>query len=278
MKGIIALDIDGTITSEYRNLDPEVINYFTSLYKEKWVFVFITGRTFFWGYEVLRKLDFPYYFAVHNGATIFKMPECQLVSKKHLHVDFLEKLEQIFDRQNTDYILYTEKELAPVCYYRPNRMPSRLLEYLKERMVVFQEEWIPVEDYKNLPFREFTALKYFGLKNEADRLLQEFEQLQLHAPMIKDPFNTDYYIIQATHAEVSKGHALKQVKKITQMTDGIVIAAGDDLNDASMLASADIRIVMATAPEILLMDADIIAPPANERGIICGLKSAISRA
>lgn len=276
MKGMIALDIDGTITVDHRELDPEVIHYFNCLANEGWVFIFITGRTFLWGYEVLRKLDFPYYFAVHNGATIVEMPSQKVVAKKYLQVDCLEGLDGIFKGQKTDYIIYTENESGPLCYYRPKRMSSNLQQYLKERVNVFREHWIPLESYADLPITEFSAVKYFGHKEEADLMLREFERLDLHAPMIKDPFNTDYYIIQATHSEVSKGHALRKLKSLLQVPEGRIIAAGDDNNDVTMLASADIRVVMATAPEYLLREAHIIAPSAHVKGIITGLKSALA--
>lgn len=276
MKGMIALDIDGTITAEHKDLDPEVIQFFNHLAGEGWVFVFITGRTFHWGYEVLGKLAFPYYFAVHNGATILSMPSGEVVTKKHLNSSCLEGLDDIFDGKKSDYIIYTENEIGTLCYYRPKRMPLSLQKYLGERVKVFNEEWIPLESYADLPITEFSAVKYFGLKDEADLMAKEFERLDLHAPVIKDPFNTDYYIIQATHSEVSKGHALRYLKSMLHLPEGNIIAAGDDNNDMSMLASADIRVVMATAPEYLLKEAHVIAPSARVKGIITGLKSALT--
>jgi hydroxymethylpyrimidine pyrophosphatase-like HAD family hydrolase len=44
-----------------------------------------------------------------------------------------------------------------------------------------------------------------------------------------------------------------------------------------MLASADISVVMATAPSDMLAKADVIAPPAIHHGLIAGLKEAIQR-
>ena len=57
--------------------------------------------------------------------------------------------------------------------------------------------------------------------------------------------------------------------------EGIVIAAGDDYNDITMLKSADITVVMSTAPTEILALADIVAPPAVEMGIIEGLGKAV---
>ena len=45
MKGIIALDIDGTITVEHHSIEPEVVRYLSGLAAEGWKMIFITGRT-----------------------------------------------------------------------------------------------------------------------------------------------------------------------------------------------------------------------------------------
>lgn len=276
MKGMIALDIDGTITFDHRPLDSKVLDYFHFLVDEGWEIAFITGRTFLWGEEVLRALDFPYYLAIHNGAAVFKMPSKEIIAKKYLRIDSLSLFDKIFEKSCSDYIIYTEAEAGPLCYYRPNRMSSVLKAYLKDRRKVFKEEWIGLDTYRDLPFKEFLAVKYFGLEEEAQSMIKQFERLDLHAPMIKDPFDTNYYIIQATRSEAGKGHTLRLLKDLLQIPEGRIIAAGDDNNDETMLENADIRVVMATAPEFLLRKAHVIASPARELGIIEGLKSAIA--
>ena len=56
---------------------------------------------------------------------------------------------------------------------------------------------------------------------------------------------------------------------------GYVIAAGDDLNDLSMLAAADCKIVMENAPLQMHSIAHILAPSAQKQGIIAALKEAV---
>ena len=74
MKGIIALDIDGTITADAEHLPKNVHHYLTSLAQEGWSLFFLTGRTFQWAFRTLRELPFPYAFALQNGAIILEMP------------------------------------------------------------------------------------------------------------------------------------------------------------------------------------------------------------
>lgn len=275
MKGIIALDIDGTITSNHQDLDPEVSKFLKYLCVEGWILVFITGRTFLWGYEVLKHLDFIYYLAVHNGVTICEMPSGNIIFRKLLNSKCLSLIDEVFFHKKTDYIIYAESSYGPVCYYRPEYQTPELLKYFSERSAHFKENWVALQSYEDLPIKDFSALKFFASEKEAKMISSELDRLNLHAPMIRDPFDSDYYVIQATHREVSKGHALKQLKQILGAQQKISIAAGDDNNDASMLDVADIKVVMATAPENLLQGAHIIAPPADKKGIIVGLKKAI---
>ncbi len=63
MKGLIALDIDGTLTDNLKPTPAEVAAYLRFLSAEGWEMAFITGRTFHWGYTALKQLNFPYHFA-----------------------------------------------------------------------------------------------------------------------------------------------------------------------------------------------------------------------
>jgi hydroxymethylpyrimidine pyrophosphatase-like HAD family hydrolase len=274
MKGIIALDIDGTITANHHHLEPNVAKFLKSLVQQDWVLVFITGRTFSWGYEVLEGLDFPYYFAVHNGVTILQMPSRDIIFRQLIPCSCIPLIDTLFIDQPNDYTIYCEEMGHPICYYRPEQFSPPFLDYLKKRSEFFKEKWIPVETFTDLPISEFSALKFFAVEPNATIISSQLESLDFHAPIIKDPFDTNVCIIQATHGNVSKGKALEQLK-VHLSQNVVTIAAGDDNNDATMLAVADIRVVMETAPKNLLNEAHIIAPSAKKMGIIQGLIKAI---
>lgn len=278
MKGIIALDIDGTITAHHQGLNSEVLKFLQQIVAEGWILYFITGRTFLWGFEVLQNLNCPYYFAIHNGVTIYEMPSGKILFRKLLNASCLADVDSFFADYTSDYIIYTETLNGSLCYFRPDRLQESDLNYLAKRSKCMNEKWVPVDSYSDLPVKQFSALKFFGPKNEAEMVSREFQKLNMHAPVIRDPFDPNFYIIQATHQDVSKGQALVQLKGILNIPHALTIAAGDDNNDSSMLAKADISIAMATAPEALLKEAHVIAPPAEEKGIIKGLEKAFDLA
>jgi Cof subfamily protein (haloacid dehalogenase superfamily) len=276
LPGIIALDIDGTITDQAHTLHADVIGYFKELHAKGWQFVFITGRPFQWGHTVLQHLPFTYTFAVQNGALILQMPSQVVINRKYLNDELLPHAESICQQMGTDFVIYAGWEYQDTCYFRSQFFEPDLLNYLNTRFTTLKEKWIKVATFNSLPLNEYLSIKCFANSYEkALALSQQFEKkLGLHAPVNRDPFNPNYFIVQATHSEANKGEALRTFMRLSP-TKGPILAAGDDYNDESMLKQADIRIVMSNAPEPLKELADVIAPTAAVNGIIEGLQKAI---
>lgn len=274
-KGLIALDIDGTITVDMQDIPANVVQYLTELYQLGWAFVFITGRTFDFGYHVLKALPFSYYYAVQNGAILLSMPGSQILAKKYLDKSIIPTMEKICEGEPTDFVIYAGFERDNQCFYREKHFSEKLSQYLKARCKAFNEVWTNIDTFEDLPIGTFPSIKCFGELLPAQRMAEKIERiLGLHVPVIKDPFSNGYYVVQATHPEVSKGQVLKDLVAHFDYR-GTIIAAGDDLNDLSMFDEADIKIAMEDAPVELKLKADIIAPPASLTGIIEGLQQAI---
>lgn len=274
-KGIIALDIDGTVTANIHGVPANVEKYLSSLVSTGWSVVFITGRNYTWGADSLRNLTFPHYMAVQNGAIIFHMPETEIVAKKYLDTSIFAGMDAICKDLPTDYVIYAGFEYDDVCYYRPKQFDPDLLKYVLKRAETLREKWCPLESYHELPIKEFPSIKCFSPYIPALELTVKIEDLGLHAPIIQDPFDPQMRVIQATEGRVNKGEALKDILKLKNQ-GGPVIVAGDGYNDLSMLKVADVKVVMKTAPKEVLAFADIIAPSAEEEGIIQGLEKAIA--
>jgi hydroxymethylpyrimidine pyrophosphatase-like HAD family hydrolase len=277
VKGVIALDIDGTITADAHILDPKIVEIFSHLDQEGWKFIFLTGRPFQWSYRTLEPLTFSYALAVQNGALLLEMPSKKVISRKYLSSALLPSLEDLCRAFFTDFVIYSGFENDDWCYYRPSHLPSSILAYVLERSTYLGEKWEPLSTFSHLPVSSFSSIKFFAKEKEAFCLSQHImKNLNLPAPPNRDPFNPDYFVVQVTHAEATKGGVLKEFIHLNKVS-GPIIAAGDDYNDQSMLQEADVKIVMANAPSDLLKSADIIAPPASKMGIIQGLTEAIHR-
>jgi Cof subfamily protein (haloacid dehalogenase superfamily) len=277
ISALIALDIDGTVTHDMKPIPREVINFLHELAEKGYLLIFVTGRTFHFASQVLKLLNCSYAIAVQNGAFIVEMPSEKIVMKHYLTESIIPTMEEICFGEPTDFVIYGGYELGDLCFYRPSHFSSELLDYLKSRQKAFGETWKAVNSFEECYIREFPSVKCFGHLEFAQKVAKEIvEKLGLYVPVIRDPFNENYYVVQATHPIVSKRRALQDFIKQKNFS-GVVIAAGDDENDTPMLEFADIAVVMSTAPEEVKKWAKIIAPSAKELGVIPGINQALQQ-
>lgn len=273
--GWIALDIDGTITDETHHAPPQVVEFLHSLEKKGWELVFITGRTFSFGYSVVKNFDFHYYLAVQNGADILYMPSKDLVARHYLNDQVIPLLEEAYRGEKEDFLLYAGYEHGDFCYYRPYRFSPKLKQHLEKLKTLSPEPWKAVEDFDFEHGLSFPLAKCFGTKEAMQRVQKILSaHTNISATMIRDPLAEDLYIILVTAKQATKGDALNVIQSALG-DGGPIIAAGDDLNDISMLDVADVKIVMASAPQQMHPMATILATHGKEHGIIDALKQAV---
>lgn len=276
MKGLITLDIDGTTAVYGHPIAIEVVNFLKKLTDDNWVIMFITGRTVKAADIILKDLPFPFYVAVQNGALILEMPSKTIVNRKYLSLDILPIMQEICDKANTGFIIYSGFENHDICYNLHGSFSVDMQDYLKLRAVSFNETWEAIHSFDKLNIDHLSSVKCIGKPDDITILAAEIEnRLGLHVPLIRDPFNEEYWVAQATHPQVNKGEAVSSLTEILGHS-GVIIAAGDDNNDLTMLQKAHYKIVMASAPAELIALADVIAPPACQNGLIAGLATAIN--
>lgn len=273
-KGWIALDIDGTITDHIDTVPIEVVAYLKGLAAQGWKLIFLTGRTFSFGQKALKNFDFPYFFAMQNGADILQMPERTLISRAYLKGDVISVLEGAYAGEKEDFLLYAGYEKGDFCYYRPLRFSPAYLVFLEKMKTLCPEPWKAVNSFNFDKEAAFPLIKCLGTREEMDRIHQLLSAIpHLYVTLIRDSIWKDLYLNLVTHPLATKGLALQRTIAAAGLR-GPVIAAGDDLNDLTMLECADFSIAMETAPAQLLTKADLVAPSAAKLGIIAALKHA----
>ncbi|HSX03803.1 MAG TPA: HAD family hydrolase [Rhabdochlamydiaceae bacterium] len=272
-KGWIALDIDGTLTAEIDSIPLPVIKYLEGLVHQGWNILILTGRALSYFNSIMRSLTFPYYLAIQNGADILKMPEKKLLNRQYLTTADLRELEKLH-LSDEDMIIYSGYEHGDFCYFRPHKFSEMLLEHLDRIEKDSPKPWKQMESFDFSEDFCFPLVKCFGHVDTIRKIEIEVNRHpNLSAATIRDPVSKKHHFNIVTHRQSTKGCALRS---IVGKTDKRIIAAGDDRNDLSMFAEADLRIVMETAPKEILAVADIIAPSAAKHGIIEALEKAIN--
>ncbi len=277
MQGIIALDIDNTITYQNKLVPVQVLDYFEELLESGWKIALITGRPLRSAEIPLQDCRLPIVLSTYNGALAM-----DFLSKKVLKRDFLPQkiiphLDVICKEFATAPVVYAGYEHNEKVFYQTKAFSNKWISYFNWRKANLCEDWIGVDNLEESIPQDFPAFKYFGNQDLLDCIAQKvLQETDIQMPVIKDPVHEGVYLAQGTHAKASKGDVIRLLKKMWGK-DLTVIAAGDDYNDLPLLGAADIKIAMTGAPDALLNIADLIAPSVKECGIISALKKAIKQ-
>lgn len=276
-KGLIALDIDGTITAVRDHLPVDVATYLKMLACDGWMIAFITGRTLHWGLQLLQELPFPYVIAPYNGALICSMPEKIVLFRSYLQKNEIEQVELLLNQFKVAGVYYTGPEYDDRTYICPQMLSEEWKQYLIERGQALNETWTHIEHISAIPDTHFIAVRCLETKERSHKLARLIEEkLGFSSPIMMDSYNSRFAVVQVTQNGITKGSAVTHVMNVLNIK-GPIIAAGDDHNDVALLQNADVKIAMETAPQELLSMADVIAPSAHKQGIIQGLQEALQK-
>lgn len=271
MKGILALDIDGTLTSEYV-IPPVVAHALRKKWEDGWVICLITGRSYSFASIATEFFDFPYYFALQNGADIIQMPEKIRLSHSYLLHEITQNLDDLTKRLGSNFLIYSGYERGDFCYFLRDEKPSpSLLTYLKRLESLSRSKWRATASWQEIPQATFPMIKIIGDREQVDRCIAHLEKDHaISTCFIQDLVQPGRSLGLITDKNANKGTALDFFR--SHFACSYAVAAGDDENDIPMLACADKKIVMETATESIRKRADIIAAPAKRHGIIAVLE------
>jgi HAD superfamily hydrolase (TIGR01484 family) len=271
MKGIIALDIDGTLTDDIRTIPGEVEQYLNKLACE-WRIVIVTGRSFYFAKGALSHLMFPFLFLVQNGSLVLKMPKEEVYFKGYLEKATVNSVESAFIGIEGMMLVYAGYEKQDLCFWKEENL---LPEYKAYWQDLSARQGQMGHEVKEFEITETPLIKCIG---HLDKMVALAERLKsnksVEFSLIKDPFSKKFHLVLITKAGISKGSVLKSIIAKEGRGSGVIVAGNDD-NDMSMFEVANVKIAMPSSPQYMLKKADIIAPPVEEWGIISALEQAL---
>lgn len=255
-KGMIAIDIDGTLTQKKEEVDRKLIQYLSTVHKKNWQLVFVTGRNFSFSESIVRRFSSPLYVVVQNGAAIFSMPEKKLICLHSLNKKILHQLVHAAEQCKVALLIEFFSNGQDAILYDPEMMTNEEREYLQYRSTFFKGKWQTYHPLVDYPIEDFIVSKIFGKDPELKKFAEMIENVACESIFMRDPFRKDrhLYYIQSNFA--SKKNAILYLQQF--FPDTQLMVAGDDLNDLSLLEIADHAIVMEHAPSSLKRIADCI--------------------
>ncbi len=270
-KGIIALDLDGTLLNSAKELTPGNRAALERAARAGWLVVPTTGRFYNGMPQVIRDLPFVHYAITVNGAEVLEIATGEVLYRAELPlrqaVDIMSWLDGyegrlIYDcyMEGAGWMTAAQKELIDEHSSSPHY--KQMLRQLRRDVPELKEFLRHTgKDVQKIQF--FT--RHADLRLELmERLPREFDHIVVSSSVVDN--------VEINQTRANKGEALLALAAHLGLSREQTIALGDGLNDLSMLSAAGQGVAMSNACEEAKAVADWIAPSNDEDGVAAALE------
>lgn len=270
LKGIIALDLDGTLLTSSKTLSPNNLAALQRAAQAGWAVVPTTGRFYNGMPQIIRELPFVRYAITVNGAEVLDIAANEVIYRAEIPWQQAVDIMSWLDGRSLIYDCYMEgagwmtasmkDEIdthASNPHYRTMlRQLRQSVPELKRFLCEKGRDVQKVQFFTNQPQLRLDLM---------EELPRRFDGLAVSSSV------ADNVEINQTHA--NKGEALLALAVYLGVDRKNTIAFGDGLNDLSMLEQAGVGIAMANACGEAKKLADWIAPSNDEDGVAAGIEA-----
>jgi Cof subfamily protein (haloacid dehalogenase superfamily) len=256
----VAADLDGTLLTDAKQLDSATAVAIRRLPQLGVKFVIASARPPRSVRAIYDELQLDTWQINYNGALIWDEPA--KLARLHRPLSGELTLEMIRFARGIDASVLVTCEILD--RWHTDRFDNH---YTTETGKLFQPDVVaPVESFCG---GEVTKLLFLG---EATLIYDLERRLARHFMGRASIVRTDAHLIQIMAPDVNKAVALRRVAAHYSLPLERVLAVGDALNDAEMLAAAGIGVAVANAPQPVKELADWVAPGNNEQGVLACLR------
>ena len=268
-RGIIALDLDGTLLNSQKELSDRNLQALQKAHDEGWEIVPTTGRFYNGMPQAIRDLPFVRYAITINGAIAEDVTTGEVIYEAKLPwqqaVDIMKWLD--------------DKDVIYDCYMNSHGWMTASQKELIDDLVENVHSRKMLHDLRN-PVDELKAFLTEGQKdvqkvqffvrnvNERPQMMEEleanFEGITVSCGL---PQN-----VEINQTRANKGEALLALADHLGLDRAQTVAFGDGLNDLPMVRDAGIGIAMENGAEETKAAADWIAPSCDEGGVAAGIE------
>ncbi len=259
-KYLIALDLDGTLLSDWQTVSEKTKNYLKELSKQGHKIVIATGRPFRSSERFYDELELTTPIINYNGGLITNKhnPDFEafnLQINREYVLDIFESnkhvIENAFGEVIDDIFLYKDTErIRPLLHY-------------------FNGAELTVGNLRDILTSDTNGFLIVANEGQA-QVIEDYVRDNYEGRVLARNWGSNYnYVIELYTPQTTKGLAIQYVAEHLGYNQDKIIAFGDAHNDIELLQYAGTGVAMKNAQEVLKKHADYITDYTNEEdGIV----------
>lgn len=250
---LIAIDIDGTLLNDQKQLLIETKQDIINAYKNGVNVVIATGRSFPAARQYVDQIDFNIPLILYNGASIRMSKDCTLLYNKTFDNKIASMIFKVINEHNgtccfwSNDVLYFNKENNYSEYYQK----------------ITSIKPIIITDFINVDLKDINKFIWFDNPAELERIKKDV----LSSVNGINYFKSQNEMLEIVPVGISKGDTLAYLAKSLNISQEETIAIGDDENDISMIRYAGLGVAMENAKDVVKKEADYITESNNKNGV-----------
>lgn len=246
-KYFLVTDLDGTLLNSNHEISEYNYKQIKQFQQKNGLFKFATGRMNDSVYRFIKELNITIPVITYNGAQVF----CPLENKVIYEKSFVLSKEM--------YNQLAEVSFAEIIFYYDDQAFTLKKDDLIKEFEQKEKVTCKVMASEKIPEKVTKIM----LLSEDRRKLEELEiDFKARFESVSFIFSESNYL-EILPKNVSKGEALKEVKRLYELKDIYTVGFGNNLNDISLLEAANQGIAVKNSVTGLLDVADQVSPYTN---------------
>lgn len=261
---LIALDIDGTLTTDSKEISPKTREMLIDCQKRGSRLLLASARPTHGLYKTMKELEMEDNHGLlmaYNGGKVIDVTSGEVISEINIDKNRVKRILKFLEGLPVSVILDDEEKL-----YVIDRKGYKV-EYEASNNDMEVEEVENLSDFLN-----FNPVKILLAVNPAS-IYEVQGQIANNLDEDLTVVRTAPFYLEIIPKAINKGEGLKKICKAKSIDISETIAFGDSENDMSMLEVAGLGIAMANAEKAVKDVADKVTLSNNEDGIYHALKN-----
>lgn len=256
---VLALDIDGTLTTSDKVITPETVNAVVKLQEQGVKVVIASGRSEYGFRHIADELEFDRFGSFvmsFNGGKIINYSTGEVVYNNPLSLEYLSEIYDIAKRFNVGILGYEQD-----CLISGNGT-DKYQEY---------DAWacrMKLKEVHNFPDYFSKAFNKCLLTGDPDKLRAAEPEIKKQFEGRLNVFMSEEFFIEILPYGIHKAAALEHLLNKLGCDKCELMCCGDGLNDITMIEYAGLGVAMANANPLVLQKADYITESNDNNGVL----------